>query len=60
MDFQLPGKISALHPHIVQGTINRITIFQILNIKKCKELLEEACDEIVEGSEFLMMIRFRV
>jgi len=34
--------------------------YKILNIKKCKELLEEACDEIVEGSEFLMMIRFRV
>lgn len=34
--------------------------YKMLNIKKYKELLVEACDEIVEGSEFLMKIRFRV
>lgn len=34
--------------------------YKMLNIKKYKELLVEACDEIVEGSEFLMKIRFQV
>lgn len=44
----------------MSGEAMHIYKYKILNIKKCKELLEEACDEIVEGSEFLMMIRFRV
>ena len=33
---------------------------EAMHIYKYKMLLEEAYDEIVEGSEFLMMIRFRV
>lgn len=44
----------------MSGEAMHIYKYKIINIKKYKELLEEAYDEIVEGSEFLMMIRFRV
>ena len=36
----------------MSGEAMHIYKYKILNVKNYKELLEEACDEIVEGSEF--------